>query len=237
MLYTKKYTRIHLLRFVILAPILAGSITFLAFRSPHPIALKTSTKSNVTFQKIAKNNVQTNLSSSKASALKPLEESEVDQSQKTVEPEPITQNEVEVTPESNNLVKTGTRIRDSLSRRDKYILSSVVYFYYLEDHFRNDAAKALLKDVAFVLEKHPHINLLLIGHTEKQDQKEDFYQNLSKRRAQSVKAYLQKLGIDDKRLKTVGYGTTDPAASNETAFGRIKNNRVKFVVLEKEGKD
>ena len=49
---------------------------------------------------------------------------------------------------------------------------------------------------------------------------------LSYKRAQAVKDYLKEMGIDEKRLITVGHGEEQPIAPNTSSEGRAKNRRV-----------
>jgi len=57
---------------------------------------------------------------------------------------------------------------------------------------------------------------------------------LSQRRANAVKDYLTKKGIDARRIKAVGYGESKPLASNDDEDeGRELNRRVEFKVLQK----
>lgn len=49
---------------------------------------------------------------------------------------------------------------------------------------------------------------------------------LSYKRAQAVKEYLKEMGIEEKRLITVGHGEEQPAAPNTSSEGRAKNRRV-----------
>jgi outer membrane protein OmpA-like peptidoglycan-associated protein len=49
---------------------------------------------------------------------------------------------------------------------------------------------------------------------------------LSYKRAQAVKEYLKEMGIDEKRLITVGHGEEEPIAPNASSEGRAKNRRV-----------
>jgi outer membrane protein OmpA-like peptidoglycan-associated protein len=57
-------------------------------------------------------------------------------------------------------------------------------------------------------------------------------QVLSQQRAESVRRYLlQHFALPPDRLTAVGYGKTQPIASNETPDGRQKNRRVQVVNL------
>jgi OOP family OmpA-OmpF porin len=53
---------------------------------------------------------------------------------------------------------------------------------------------------------------------------------LSKDRAESVKQYLVNQGANPSRIEAVGYGPTQPIASNKTKAGRQKNRRVEFTI-------
>jgi outer membrane protein OmpA-like peptidoglycan-associated protein len=56
---------------------------------------------------------------------------------------------------------------------------------------------------------------------------------LSRKRAEAVKDFLTKKGIDARRVKAVGYGKTKPLASNDDENeGRELNRRVEFKVLQ-----
>jgi OmpA-OmpF porin, OOP family len=54
---------------------------------------------------------------------------------------------------------------------------------------------------------------------------------LSRARANSVKVWLTKHGVNAKRLVARGYGETKPTASNANEAGRRKNRRIEFTVL------
>ena len=56
---------------------------------------------------------------------------------------------------------------------------------------------------------------------------------LSKERALSVKEYLVRKGVEEKRLETGGKGPTEPMISKTDEESSKKNRRTEFVILEK----
>ena len=57
---------------------------------------------------------------------------------------------------------------------------------------------------------------------------------LSQARADSVKRYLVQQGIAATRLATMGYGSANPIASNDTPEGKAANRRIEFTVNKSE---
>ncbi|MFL9869670.1 OmpA family protein [Paraburkholderia fungorum] len=55
---------------------------------------------------------------------------------------------------------------------------------------------------------------------------------LSKKRAEAVRAYLVKTGVPADLLVAQGYGDVRPVASNDTASGRFANRRIEFVAQQ-----
>lgn len=90
---------------------------------------------------------------------------------------------------------------------------------------------ATLKDIAQVLSENPTLRIKVIGHTDA-DGDNAANLDLSKRRAASVKAYLEKnFNADAARIETDGKGETEPVADNNTSVNKAKNRRVEFVKL------
>ena len=54
---------------------------------------------------------------------------------------------------------------------------------------------------------------------------------LSQSRADMVKTYMVKQGIDESRIKTVTYGETMPLEDNTTVEGKQLNRRVEINIL------
>ncbi|MDR3653739.1 MAG: thrombospondin type 3 repeat-containing protein [Paludibacter sp.] len=88
---------------------------------------------------------------------------------------------------------------------------------------------SILNQVVKVLKENPSYNVEINGHTDSQGVAAKNL-DLSQRRAEAVKAYLTKNGIDASRLTAKGFGQTMPIADNGTAAGRAKNRRVEFKV-------
>lgn len=83
----------------------------------------------------------------------------------------------------------------------------------------------LLDDIVKILNDYPDYNMTIEGHSDNVGNAAKNMQ-LSKDRANSVKAYFVSKGINAGRLSSNGFGDTKPVASNKTAAGRAKNRRV-----------
>jgi OmpA-OmpF porin, OOP family len=87
----------------------------------------------------------------------------------------------------------------------------------------------ILNNVVSIMKENKEYNLIINGHTDNVG-KPDANMTLSQKRAEAVKAYLVKNGVEQNRLNSFGYGDTKPVADNKTPEGRAKNRRVEFVV-------
>ena len=74
--------------------------------------------------------------------------------------------------------------------------------------------------------------ILVEGHTDNRGA-DKLNDQLSLLRAESVKDYLVKRGIEANRIKTKGYGKRRPLAPNDTEFGRQLNRRTEIVIVSK----
>ena len=75
----------------------------------------------------------------------------------------------------------------------------------------------------------PSANIEIAGHTDA-DGEGGFNQALSEKRAQAVADFLVKAGLPAERFTAMGYGSTQPVASNDTDEGKAQNRRIDFVV-------
>jgi OOP family OmpA-OmpF porin len=74
------------------------------------------------------------------------------------------------------------------------------------------------------------VNVEIQGHTDNTGS-DEYNQGLSQRRADAVKAYFVDKGIAEGRLSTMGYGESQPVASNDTVEGRFQNRRVQLKII------
>jgi len=77
----------------------------------------------------------------------------------------------------------------------------------------------------------PTANIEIAGHTDS-DGDNAANQALSEKRAQAVMDYLVKAGLPAGRFTAIGYGSTQPIATNDTDEGKAHNRRIEFVVKE-----
>lgn len=88
----------------------------------------------------------------------------------------------------------------------------------------------VLDSVGLVLEKFNKSDIRVAGHTDSRGSRE-YNQNLSERRTYSVTSYLQRRGVDPRRIYSVGYGEDRPVADNGSSHGRSRNRRVEIEIL------
>ncbi|MGK7393422.1 MAG: OmpA family protein [Candidatus Cyclobacteriaceae bacterium M3_2C_046] len=95
------------------------------------------------------------------------------------------------------------------------------------------ASRENIQELAQILKKYDDTNVLIEGHTDSKGS-EEYNQNLSERRAESVADYVTNLGVDASRLITVGYGEAQPVAANDSEAGRAENRRVELAIYANE---
>jgi outer membrane protein OmpA-like peptidoglycan-associated protein len=90
-------------------------------------------------------------------------------------------------------------------------------------------AREKLAKISGIVLAHPGLNLQIEGHTDSVGS-DEFNQQLSERRADSVRDFLAEQGVPGSAISARGFGKTQPVASNDTAEGRQRNRRVELVV-------
>ncbi len=90
-------------------------------------------------------------------------------------------------------------------------------------------AREKLAKISGIVLAHPGLTLQIEGHTDSVGG-DEFNQQLSERRADSVRDFLAAQGVSPSSITAHGFGKTQPVASNDTAEGRQRNRRVELVV-------
>jgi len=87
-----------------------------------------------------------------------------------------------------------------------------------------------LKTMLWLMNSNPKMKLEISGHTDNTGS-EVHNKELSQNRALAVKNYLINAGIKSDRIVSKGYGSSKPAAGNESDEGRAKNRRIEARIL------
>ena len=90
-------------------------------------------------------------------------------------------------------------------------------------------AREKLAKISGIVLAHPGLTLQIEGHTDSVGS-DQYNQDLSEHRAQSVRDYFVQQGIQSSAIEARGFGKTDPIASNDTPEGRQQNRRVELVL-------
>lgn len=89
----------------------------------------------------------------------------------------------------------------------------------------------VLDEAVKMINENAKITLIIEGHTDNTGSAA-YNKALSMRRAEAVKKFLRAKGVPAKKLKTVAYGFSKPAQSNDTPEGRASNRRAQLEVKE-----
>jgi outer membrane protein OmpA-like peptidoglycan-associated protein len=90
-------------------------------------------------------------------------------------------------------------------------------------------AREKLAKVAGILIAYPGINVQVGGYTDNVGN-DNMNQALSEHRADSVRDYLVKSGVNSNAVTAQGFGNAQPVATNDNPTGRQQNRRVELVV-------
>ena len=110
---------------------------------------------------------------------------------------------------------------------EAYTINDVLYT--TNSAVLNDRSKFILKGFARFLKENPTVSVSIQGHT---DDVGDDDKNLilSQQRADGVKDFLISQGVNASRLKSEGFGESQPKVPNTNESNRAKNRRTDFVI-------
>jgi OOP family OmpA-OmpF porin len=107
---------------------------------------------------------------------------------------------------------------------------TVALFYFDSTEVKPEAYP-MLNDAVLIMKELSDLKVSVDGHTCSIGSA-SYNMTISVKRAEAVKNYFVSKGIDTNRLTTKGFGFTNPAASNDTKEGRVKNRRVELTPVK-----
>jgi outer membrane protein OmpA-like peptidoglycan-associated protein len=124
-------------------------------------------------------------------------------------------------------------IKESMTDQEK-VKASIVYFGFgsdnVEDVFNDD-----LKRVLDILKANTSVKIKIAGHSDKLEvekgENNDKLYDMSKKRIQSVKAFLKKNGIGEGRIMESNRNDLEPIDDSGSEEGQAKNRRVTFQLM------
>src|SRR5512140_2301806 len=103
-------------------------------------------------------------------------------------------------------------------------------FFDFDASTLSQSAQDALSASSTWLKAHPQYNLVIEGHCDERGT-EQYNLALGDRRANTAKDYLQTLGIDASRLRTVSYGEERPFDAGHDESAWAKNRRDHLVII------
>lgn len=143
-----------------------------------------------------------------------------------VEEPKIKEDKIGETSESNNSEKKEEleKALDSSQKNINLSFSEDFTFDKNSDQVK-DSYKSHLDAIADYLTKNPNASIRIIGHTDS-DGDRNYNKDLSQRRANNIKTYLNNKGIDITRITAIGHGEDKPLVPNKGSANKAKNRRV-----------
>ena len=134
-----------------------------------------------------------------------------------------------VEPTAPAAVKPAPKPFDVEPKAYENIVVQDILFEFNSDHMVIGTVKIMLKELADHLNKVPvFTKLIIVGHTDSIGSVE-YNDQLSKRRAETIRKWLvEELKIDGSKITTEGRGEREPIAGNGNFQGRQMNRRVEF---------
>ncbi|HNH60648.1 MAG TPA: OmpA family protein, partial [Cyclobacteriaceae bacterium] len=117
----------------------------------------------------------------------------------------------------------------------RHVAGSLNVGYILNVYFSHDGVQPLslegIQGLLRMMKSSPTMRVEIGGHTDNSGS-DEYNMELSRRRANEVRALLVKGGADPNRITAVGYGKTKPISPNDSRQGRSLNRRTEFIILE-----
>ena len=125
--------------------------------------------------------------------------------------------------------KTKTVEEPNLKANKVYTFKNVLFEFDKAELL--EVSKAELNQLYKYLSENSNLKIEIYGHTDNVGLATR-NQELSEQRAKAVEGYLISKGLSATKIKSFGFGSTQPISSNETEEGRLQNRRVTFKLIQ-----
>ncbi|MDQ8953241.1 OmpA family protein [Acinetobacter rudis] len=124
-------------------------------------------------------------------------------------------------------VNTASAMAENITELGK----AVVHINFAVDQAKiESSSQAVIEQIVQLLRHDTQLKLSIEGHTDDSG-KAEHNQKLSQQRAEAVRQALIAKGIEESRLRSQGFGATQPVADNTSEAGKADNRRVELVKI------
>lgn len=137
---------------------------------------------------------------------------------------------------SINFIKSYDEFNNCIAQLLPYNFDDIAYSilkYNKNGVQLNNFSKKRLKMIGDYIKHDKNISIMLISGYSDSYGGRNHNQQLSEKRAVSVKKYLEKLGFDDEKIQVAAFGEKHHIADNRDVLGRMQNRRV-VISIERE---
>jgi len=156
-------------------------------------------------------------------------ETKINSKPDTVSTEPTSIPEVEIV--KTDTVRTQTRASAGKISQEPIVVEKIMLHFHFEYNSidLDEETEDFLTGLSTTLTEDKALKLKITGHTDNIGP-EKFNQKLSVKRAEAIRSFLLKKGIERERLEALGRGMNEPLNNNETEEDRAKNRRVEILL-------
>jgi outer membrane protein OmpA-like peptidoglycan-associated protein len=143
--------------------------------------------------------------------------------------EPSSIPEVEIV--KTDTVRTQTKASAGKISQEPIIVEKIMLHFHFEYNSvdLDEETEDFLTGLSTTLTEDKSLKLKITGHTDNIGP-EKFNQKLSVKRAEAIRSFLLKKGIERERLEALGRGMKEPLNTNESEDDRAKNRRVEILL-------
>ena len=143
------------------------------------------------------------------------------------------QAQVVTRPDYKPIRRTDTLIQvDTVYIREGGLLTLFGVNFEVDKDIIRPESFIILEQNLRMFKDYPEMIVEIRGHTDA-DASEEYNLDLSLRRAQAVKNFFTKHGLDPGRFSVRGFGESSPVASNLTEIGKARNRRIEFFIVKR----